>query len=68
MQFGISAADEIQQESLVRIISKNLYQGQRQPVPFGVLDRRMGIGTKDAMCETCGQGLNECIGHFGYLT
>nr|XP_016942385.1 DNA-directed RNA polymerase III subunit RPC1 [Drosophila suzukii] len=67
VQFGISGADEIQQEALVRIISKNLYQAQRQPVPYGVLDRRMGISTKDAMCETCGQGLNECIGHFGYL-
>ncbi|XP_034655414.1 DNA-directed RNA polymerase III subunit RPC1 [Drosophila subobscura] len=67
VQFGISGADEIQQESLVRITSKNLYQGQRQPVPSGVLDRRMGISTKDATCETCGNGLNECIGHFGYL-
>ncbi|EDV92173.1 GH24768 [Drosophila grimshawi] len=67
VQFGISGSDEIQQESLVRIISKNLYQAQRQPVPYGVLDRRMGISTKDALCETCGQGLNECIGHFGYL-
>ncbi|XP_041451334.1 DNA-directed RNA polymerase III subunit RPC1 [Drosophila obscura] len=67
VQFGISGADEIQQESLVRITSKNLYQGQRQPVPSGVLDRRMGISTKDAICETCGHGLNECIGHFGYL-
>ncbi|XP_033242787.1 DNA-directed RNA polymerase III subunit RPC1-like [Drosophila miranda] len=60
-------ADEIQQEALVRITSKNLYQGQRQPVPSGVLDRRMGISTKDAVCETCGHGLIECIGHFGYL-
>ncbi|KAH8399848.1 hypothetical protein KR215_003442, partial [Drosophila sulfurigaster] len=67
VQFGVSGADEIQQESLVRIISKNLYQAQRQPVPYGVLDRRMGISTKDALCDTCGQGLNECIGHFGYL-
>ncbi|XP_030370344.1 DNA-directed RNA polymerase III subunit RPC1 [Scaptodrosophila lebanonensis] len=67
VQFGISGADEIQQESLVRIVSKNLYQGQRQPVAYGVLDRRMGISTKDSLCETCGQGLNECIGHFGYL-
>ncbi|XP_068158672.1 DNA-directed RNA polymerase III subunit RPC1 [Drosophila tropicalis] len=67
VQFGVSGADQIQQESLVRIISKNLYQAQRQPVPYGVLDRRMGISTKDAVCETCGQGLNECIGHFGYM-
>lgn len=67
MQFSISSPEEIQQESHLRIVSKNLYQAQRQPVPYGVLDRRMGVSSKDASCETCGQGLNECIGHFGYL-
>ncbi|XP_036339416.1 DNA-directed RNA polymerase III subunit RPC1-like [Rhagoletis pomonella] len=67
VQFCISSPEEIQQESHLRIVSKNLYQGQRQPVPYGVLDKRMGVSTKDATCDTCGQGLNECIGHFGYL-
>ncbi|XP_067637173.1 DNA-directed RNA polymerase III subunit RPC1 isoform X2 [Eurosta solidaginis] len=67
VQFCISSPEEIQQESQLRIVSKNLYQGQRQPVPYGVLDKRMGVSTKDATCDTCGQGLNECIGHFGYL-
>ncbi|XP_075154663.1 RNA polymerase III subunit A [Haematobia irritans] len=67
VQFSISSPEEIQQESQLRIVSKNLYQAQRQPVPYGVLDRRMGVSSKDSTCETCGQGLNECIGHFGYL-
>lgn len=26
-----------------------------------------GVSQKDALCSTCNQGLNECIGHFGYL-
>lgn len=26
-----------------------------------------GISQKDALCTTCNQGLNECVGHFGYL-
>lgn len=67
MQFSISSPEEIQQESQLRIVSKNLYQAQRQPVPYGVLDKRMGVSSKDSTCDTCGQGLNECIGHFGYL-
>uniref|UniRef100_A0A1A9ZK19 DNA-directed RNA polymerase subunit n=1 Tax=Glossina pallidipes TaxID=7398 RepID=A0A1A9ZK19_GLOPL len=67
VEFSISSPEEIQQESHLRIVSKNLYQGQRRPVPYGVLDRRMGVSSKDATCETCGQGLNECIGHFGFL-
>uniref|UniRef100_A0A1A9WT12 DNA-directed RNA polymerase subunit n=1 Tax=Glossina brevipalpis TaxID=37001 RepID=A0A1A9WT12_9MUSC len=67
VQFSVSSPEEIQQESHLRIVSKNLYQAQRKPVPYGVLDRRMGVSSKDATCETCGQGLNECIGHFGFL-
>lgn len=39
----MDSAQEIQQESHIRIISKNLYAGNRQPVPYGVLDRRMVI-------------------------
>jgi DNA-directed RNA polymerase III subunit RPC1 len=27
----------------------------------------MGVSTKGATCTTCNQGLNECVGHFGYL-
>ncbi|CAD7087568.1 unnamed protein product [Hermetia illucens] len=67
VQFRMDSAQEIQQESHIRIISKNLYAGNRQPVPYGVLDRRMGVSSKDATCLTCNQGLNECVGHFGYL-
>lgn len=26
-----------------------------------------GVSQKDATCATCNQGLNECVGHFGYL-
>lgn len=25
------------------------------------------MSQKDAQCATCNQGLNECVGHFGYL-
>lgn len=41
MQFAISSPEEIQQEAHIRIISKNLYSDGRQPVAYGVLDRRM---------------------------
>lgn len=69
VSFGIDSADKIQQEAHIQVVGKNLYnQDQlRTPVPFGVLDRRMGISQKDAKCETCNQGLNDCVGHFGYL-
>lgn len=33
----------------------------------GVLDLRMGTSQKDKNCETCGEGLSDCVGHFGYI-
>lgn len=41
MQFSINSPEEIQQEAHIRIVSKNLYSDGRQPVAYGVLDRRM---------------------------
>lgn len=26
-----------------------------------------GMSVKDALCTTCGKGLNDCVGHFGYI-
>jgi len=40
---------------------------ERRPQPGGVLDPRLGISNKRATCETCGQMLAECTGHFGYI-
>ena len=88
VMFGMASAEEIQQEAHIRVVSKNLYAQGREPVSYGVLDRRMvfkrfnirhpndchnnkfifqGVSQKDATCTTCNQGLNECVGHFGYL-
>ncbi|KAJ6643220.1 DNA-directed RNA polymerase III subunit RPC1, partial [Pseudolycoriella hygida] len=67
VQFGMASAEEIQQEAHIRVVSKNLYSQGREPVAYGVLDRRMGVSQKNAVCETCNQSLNECVGHFGYL-
>ncbi len=33
----------------------------------GVLDHRMGTSQKDQNCQTCGKGLSDCPGHFGYI-
>lgn len=30
-------------------------------------DEFQGVSQKDTQCTTCNQGLNECVGHFGYL-
>ncbi|XP_061384425.1 DNA-directed RNA polymerase III subunit RPC1 [Danaus plexippus] len=67
--FNVDSATEIQQAAHIQVITKNLYaqDGQRVPASYGVLDRRMGTNQKDANCETCGLGLAECVGHYGYV-
>lgn len=37
----MASAEEIQQEAHIRVLSKNLYSHGREPVTYGLLDRRM---------------------------
>lgn len=69
VSFGIDSAELIQQEAHLHVVAKNLYNqdANRTPVTYGVLDRRMGVSQKDATCDTCKKGLNDCVGHFGYI-
>lgn len=67
--FGLESPESMQQQAHLHVVAKNLYnQDQsRTPVPYGVLDQRMGTNQKDSPCQTCGKNLNDCVGHFGYL-
>ena len=67
--FGMQSPQEIQQCANMQVVAKNLYNqdSQRTPVLHGALDRRMGTSSKDQNCQTCGEGLQDCIGHYGYI-
>ncbi|KAF2885542.1 hypothetical protein ILUMI_20610 [Ignelater luminosus] len=67
--FGVESAESMQQQAQLHVVVKNLYNQDesRTPVPYGVLDQRMGTNQKDSPCQTCGKNLNDCVGHFGYL-
>ncbi|CAC5392832.1 RPC1 [Mytilus coruscus] len=67
--FGLLNANEIQQLAHLHVVSKNLYNqdGHHKPVQHGVLDHKMGTSEKDNSCETCGKGLADCVGHYGYI-
>ncbi|KAK7791847.1 hypothetical protein R5R35_011050 [Gryllus longicercus] len=69
VSFGVDNAEKIQSQAHIHVVAKSLYNqdAQRTPVPFGVLDRRMGTNQKSAVCETCGKGLTDCVGHYGYI-
>lgn len=68
LKFDTFSAEEMRQQAHIHVVSKLLYsQDTRKPVPFGVLDHRMGTSQKDSPCETCGKPLADCIGHYGYI-
>lgn len=68
IQFGLQSPQEIVKCGVFHVYERNLYKmPERVPYPNGVLDRRLGISNKTAQCETCGQKLADCAGHFGYV-
>ena len=36
-------------------------------MPGGPLDMRLGVADKDRDCATCGKGMEDCPGHFGFV-
>lgn len=69
INFGVFSADQIQQLATVQCVAKSLYtpDATRTPVPYGVLDKKLGTSGKDKVCDTCGKNLVECVGHFGFI-
>lgn len=70
IRFTTMSGQEIVKGSELQVFERGLYQlPERQPVPYGVLDTRMGTTRKkrDAQCSTCSGSLATCPGHFGYI-
>ncbi|XP_012859703.2 DNA-directed RNA polymerase III subunit RPC1 [Echinops telfairi] len=67
--FGMKSPEEMRQQAHIQVVSKNLYSqdNNHAPLPYGVLDHRMGTSEKDRPCETCGKNLADCLGHYGYV-
>ncbi|XP_041117382.1 DNA-directed RNA polymerase III subunit RPC1 isoform X2 [Polyodon spathula] len=67
--FGMKSAEQMRQQAHLQVVSKNLYSqdSSHTPLPYGVLDHRMGTSEKDRPCETCGKNLSDCLGHYGYI-
>lgn len=60
--------EEIVETAEVQVVNRELYNpANRQPVNYGCLDRRLGTSDKQAICETCGGKLADCVGHFGHI-
>jgi DNA-directed RNA polymerase II subunit RPB1 len=54
--------------SVAKIELPELYDFLTQkPVMGGLLDPRMGTVDRNLRCQTCGEPMSECAGHFGHI-
>lgn len=73
IQFGIYSNPDVVNQAVLEVSDRNVYdisttqENARVLTANGPMDTRMGISTKTGKCTTCGQGLNECNGHFGHI-
>ena len=65
--FGVISPQTVKSLARVRVVSSDLYDADGYPVEGGVMDPRLGVIDPGLHCRTCGGGIGECMGHFGYL-
>lgn len=69
LKFGIQSTRDIVNQGVLEVSDRLLYdieKGRRQ-VPNGAVDPRLGVSNKTDRCATCGEGLQNCNGHFGHV-
>ncbi|KDQ17519.1 hypothetical protein BOTBODRAFT_29699 [Botryobasidium botryosum FD-172 SS1] len=68
VQFGVFSPEEIKAYSVAKIEFPEVMEesGVRAKVG-GLMDPRMGTIDRNFKCQTCGEGMSECPGHFGHI-
>lgn len=56
-------------QGVVQVCDRALYDlaRERAPAANGPLDPLMGLSGKVGLCQTCGEPMQKCNGHFGYV-
>jgi len=67
IEFKMLDPEMIKSLAAVRIVTSDLYDVDGYPVEGGVMDPRLGVIDPGLHCRTCGSGIGDCPGHFGYL-
>ncbi|KAI0271722.1 RNA polymerase II large subunit [Gloeopeniophorella convolvens] len=68
VQFGILSPEEIKAYSVVKVEYPEVMDetGHRAKMG-GLMDPRMGTIDRNFKCQTCGESMSECPGHFGHI-
>ncbi|KAK5168211.1 DNA-directed RNA polymerase III subunit C1 (rpo31) [Saxophila tyrrhenica] len=75
LKFGLLSAEDILSQSVLQVQDRNLFDvnqdnkatQRRLITQHGPNDQRLGTSAKAGKCETCGEGLKDCNGHFGHV-
>jgi len=67
IKFGLLSPDEIRAMSVVEIVESETYDEEGMPIRGGLMDRRLGTVEPGVRCETCGNYVSLCPGHFGHI-
>ncbi|CAH7669886.1 DNA-directed RNA polymerase II subunit RPB1 [Phakopsora pachyrhizi] len=68
IQFGILSPDEIKGFSVAKIEHPETYEeGGIHPKVGGLSDPRMGTIDRGMKCQTCGEDMSTCPGHFAHI-
>ncbi|EHY58706.1 DNA-directed RNA polymerase III subunit C1 (rpo31) [Exophiala dermatitidis] len=69
LHFGVLSDQDIINQSQVELADRRMFDLDkgRTYAEYGPLDRRMGVSGKRDICQTCGEQLQTCNGHFGHV-
>jgi DNA-directed RNA polymerase III subunit RPC1 len=68
IEFQIMSNNDIAQLAELEVVSSRLYnEGSLTPTAYGLLDPKLGVSSKGAICSTCNEKYIECPGHYGYI-
>eukprot|EP00917_Polyrhabdina_sp_WS-2016_P009316 GHVP01020739.1.p1 GENE.GHVP01020739.1~~GHVP01020739.1.p1 ORF type:complete len:898 (-),score=147.85 GHVP01020739.1:1013-3706(-) len=69
VEFSILSKQDVPRMAEFPVYNRELYVPMSlQPMPFGVLDPRLGAQKKEGRCSTCGSIHQDCCGHWAYIS
>ena len=67
IEYGVYSPKEIMKQSVVKVITPEIYDKYGFPVEGGLMDLRMGVLEPGLVCKTDNMGYKDSEGHFGHL-
>jgi DNA-directed RNA polymerase subunit A' len=66
IKFGLLSPESIRKMSVVNIKAADTYDEDGVPIDTGLMDRKLGTIEPGQKCQTCGNRVGQCPGHFGH--